>query len=217
MTATLQVQGLSKRFGQRSVVADVTLSASGGDVLGILGDNGSGKSTVIRMIGGVLRPSSGTVDLVVEGIPVESGQRSQACGIVAPYLAFYDEFSPFELLSLDQRLHGLPPARREASMQVLEQVGLADRCHDTVRTFSSGMRQRVAIALAIHRQPPLLLLDEPSVTLDRIGRTILETAIDLQRRRGAITLLATNDDRERSLCTTTYTVRSVSPRRSSSS
>jgi heme exporter protein A len=187
-------KGLSKRFDQRQVLKDVNVECTAGTVTGIVGLNGSGKSTLLKILGGLLRPDVGTVT---------TSPETPSLGMVAPYLNVYDEFSAEELLRLQYRLRGR--AIDLASVHAtLDRVGLSDRSSDLVRTLSSGLRQRVMLALAVHMEPDVLLLDEPSVTLDAAGRTTVHTEIVLAQERGCVVILATNDNEERDWCT--YTV-----------
>lgn len=205
MSRTLIVTGLGKRFGTRDIIRGVNLTINGGECVGIIGDNGSGKSTLLRMLAGVLTPDAGTVRLNIGDAAITQSDLPQHVGYVAPYLRLYDEFTPIELLHMHARWHGLHADPAEVAA-VLSRVGLEDRMHDGIRTFSSGMQQRVTIAVAVHCNPDLLILDEPSVTLDRRGRGILEAEIARIRAMGSIVVLATNDDRERSLCSSLFNV-----------
>ncbi|HBB24964.1 MAG TPA: heme ABC exporter ATP-binding protein CcmA [Bacteroidetes bacterium] len=199
MTASLHVRGLCKRYASRWVVRDVELSATSGNVIGIVGNNGSGKSTLVKMIAGVLRPTSGTVTLTLNNSVVAPADVPQLCGMVAPYLQIYDEFTPIELLHLHAQLHGRTLEASDVDA-TLGRVGLDHVASHPVRSFSSGMRQRASLAIAVSLSPALLLLDEPGVTLDEAGRTALAECISLARKQGSVVILATNDDRERSLC-----------------
>lgn len=199
MNVTLEVRGLSKRYSRRRVVEDLHLQAASGQVLGLLGANGSGKSTVIKMIAGLVRPDSGSIHLRIDDTDIDHRLVSNYCGLVAPYLTLYDEFSPLELLHLHAELHGrlTEPGRSEL---LLEMLGLDTVSSRTIRDFSSGMRQRLTIAIALSLRPPLLLLDEPGVTLDDPGRSALAACITNARQDGSVIILATNDDREQGLC-----------------
>ena len=199
MNTTLDVRGLSKRYSRRRVVEDLHLQASSGQVLGLVGANGSGKSTVIKMIAGLVRPDAGSVHLRLDDADIDQSKVHEHCALVAPYLELYDEFSPLELLHLHAELHGRS-TDNDRSAHLLEVLGLTSVSSRTVRSFSSGMRQRVAIAIALSLRPPLLLLDEPGVTLDEAGRSALAACITNARQDGSVIILATNDDRERSLC-----------------
>lgn len=197
---TFSLSNIYKSYVGRTVLRNISIRAQAGEVVGILGANGSGKSTLMRVIAGILRPDSGTVSLNINSVLIDAGERPLQCGFVAPYLQVYDEFSPTELMTMHAHLHGKQISAQQ-TIEVLTRVGLLDRMSEQVRTFSSGMRQRVTIALATCLEPPLLLLDEPSTTLDQHGREILVAEIAAHRQRGGIVFLATNDGRERNLCT----------------
>lgn len=207
MKRSLIASDIHKRLGARTILRGITMQAIGGDCVGVIGDNGSGKSTFVRIMAGILTPDKGTVSLRVNDTDIPVEHMPQRVGYVAPYLRLYDEFTATELLHLHARLHGVTVSD-DGVQATLERVGLGARRTDIVRTFSSGLQQRVAIALAVHLMPDILVLDEPSVTLDRAGRDVLEAEIIRQREAGSIILLATNDDRERSLCTTFVNVSS---------
>jgi ABC-2 type transport system ATP-binding protein len=162
----LELRGLTKRFGDFVAVEDMDLEVRRGDVYGFLGPNGSGKSTTIRMILGLVRPTAGEVRIF--GRPAAGPrERAKVAGFVeAP--GFYEYLSALDNLRLlaaaDLRRDGSPPIRR-----VLETVGLWERRRDRVRAYSQGMKQRLAIAAALLREPEFLVLDEPTNGLDPGG------------------------------------------------
>ena len=162
----LELEDLTKRFGNFVAVEDLNLVVSRGDVYGFLGPNGSGKSTTIRMILGLVRPTSGEVRIF--GSPAAGPeQRAKMAGFVeAP--GFYEYLSARDNLRLlaaaDRRGDKASPLGR-----VLKIVGLSDRGRDRVRTYSQGIKQRLAIAAALLREPEFLVLDEPTNGLDPGG------------------------------------------------
>ena len=162
----LELEGLTKRFGDFVAVEGLDLAVRRGDVYGFLGPNGSGKSTTIRMILGLVRPTSGEIRIF--GRPAAGPkERAKMAGFVeAP--GFYEYLSARDNLRLlaaaDRRGDKAPPLGR-----VLEIVGLSDRARDRVRTYSQGMKQRLAIASALLREPEFLVLDEPTNGLDPGG------------------------------------------------
>lgn len=192
---TLRAENVSKQYGSRRVIEDITVAISTSTILSITGSNGSGKSTLMLMLAGVLRPDKGTISLDTASATVEREELPFHVGLVSPAMNIYGEFTPTELLELQAKLRG-QRLDKEYSASVLDRVGLSSRKSDPVRTFSSGLRQRVLIALAICPRPTVLLLDEPSITLDEAGREIVEKEIQLQAQTG-IVVVATNDDRER--------------------
>ena len=162
----LELRALTKRFGNFAAVEDLSLEVGRGDVYGFLGPNGSGKSTTIRMILGLVRPTAGEVRIF--GRPATGpAQRANVAGFVeAP--GFYGYLSGRDNLRLlaaaDRRGDKSPPIQR-----VLETVDLAGRAKDKVKTYSQGMKQRLAIASALLREPEFLVLDEPTNGLDPGG------------------------------------------------
>lgn len=198
--ASLRAVNVSKTYGWRSVLNNVSIEAHSGQCLCIAGPNGSGKSTFLKILCGLLRYDSGSVESVINNDVISDVRRPFHIGMVAPYLQVYDEFTPAELIQLQQRMHG-EHSDRDHVLQTLARVGLADRADETVRTLSSGLRQRVILALAIHRKPAFLMLDEPTNTLDAEGRQIVEREVQLHQQRNGVVVIATNDDWEKQLCT----------------
>lgn len=192
--------GIEKNFTfGKSVfgVADVELS--NGDLLGITGENGAGKSTLVRILCGVLSPSKGLVSLTVNAESIDREYFHRYIGLVSPYLNLYEEFTAWEHLSLTAKLRGIE-FEEDFCAQSLEQFSLYNRRHDSIRTFSSGMKQRLKYALAIQHKPPILILDEPSANIDAVGVAAVLRLIERQTSYGGGVLLATNEERESSLC-----------------
>lgn len=196
---SLRAENVSKRFGSRDVLRDISCLLRSGSITGIVGANGSGKSTLAKVLSGVLRPDAGIVELSMGDSIIERADIPFHCGFVAPYLSLYDEFTPIELLELHGALHS-KQFSRESINDVLVRVGLEVRGNSRVRTFSSGMRQRVALALAVSHEPAVLVLDEPSTTLDEDGRRMLSVEVLRAAERGAIVIIASNDTREIEMC-----------------
>lgn len=208
-TTILSALGVGKSFSNREVLCNVSCTVSAGQVLAIVGPNGSGKSTLMRILAGVLRPDAGTISCIVNGSDVPRTDHYQHVGLVAPYLNIYDEFTAAELLHLQMRLRQRRSAAEvhtDSIEATLASVGLTSRMHDPIRSLSSGLRQRILVAQAIHHRPAVLLLDEPTVTLDEAGRELVRHHVEAHAQRGGVVCIATNDERERSWCTTEYSV-----------
>ena len=163
----LRAAGLSKRYGKRQVVDGVDLEVRRGDVFGFLGPNGAGKSTTIRMLTGLVRPDAGTVAILGHDLHRRPQQALARVGAVVEAPELYPHLSGDQNLAVLAALSGgaSPERRRE----VLRLVGLEGRAHDRVRTYSHGMKQRLALAQALLPQPELILLDEPTNGLDPGG------------------------------------------------
>lgn len=161
----LEVRGLTKKFGEFVAVEDLSLAVRRGDVYGFLGPNGSGKSTTIRTILGLIKPTSGEVRVFGRTVGGPGGREGMAGFVDSP--GFYGYLSARDNLKLlaaaDKRKKDPPLAR------VLETVGLVGREKDKVKTYSTGMKQRLAIAAALLREPEFLILDEPTNGLDPGG------------------------------------------------
>lgn len=195
----LEVHGLGHRFGHRVLFRRMEHVFEGGVTTAITGSNGSGKSTLVRILAGLIRPTKGSITLQMDGVDVDAERRPLLCGMVAPYLNVYDGFSPQENLAFLASARGLD-RREERIQKALAQVQLADRADDAVSTFSSGMLQRVRLACAILSDPPVLLLDEPTATLDTRGIDIVRGIVDDAVGRGRVVIVATNEPEEAAAC-----------------
>lgn len=168
MQQIVKVSGLTKQFGSFTAVDQLSFSVDQGDVYGFLGQNGAGKSTTIRMLLTLITPSEG--DLELFGMPLHSHRKEilQQVGAVIEKPDVYKYLSAYENLKLFARLSGIKPSH-QVLMNQLEVVGLADRAHDIVKTFSQGMKQRLGIGIALVHNPQLIILDEPTNGLDPQG------------------------------------------------
>jgi len=191
---SLILDTIAASYGARTVLRGISLTLRQGEVLVISGANGSGKSTLLRLLCGLQRPTRGTVTYEVGGTPMAPAEVRHLLGWVAPDLALYRELSALENLRFFAAVRGLRSSDAELAA-LLERVGLAGRDHDRVAAYSSGMVQRMRYAYALLHQPAVLLLDEPTVTLDERGAAMVEQVVAAQRRAG-LTIIATNDPRE---------------------
>jgi ABC-type multidrug transport system ATPase subunit len=182
----LSAQNLGKRFGPRWLFRGLQIDLEPGQCLGIQGPNGSGKSTLLKILLGLQPPSEGTL------------QRPPGRNQVGYYSiegALYANLTVQEHLELGADLRGL-----KSDLGLLQTVDLQDAAHKYVWQISTGMKTRLKLALAIQPQPELLILDEPSASLDDDGRNLVRLLIQNQKQRGAV-LLASNDPEERRLAT----------------
>lgn len=193
----LELQHLGIAYGTRQVVHDLNLVLNAGEVLIVAGTNGSGKSSLLRILCGLQRASSGQFSYSLHGTRLMREQMRSLVGWLSPDLQLYRELTALENLRFFAELRGLAIDDGELE-QRLETLGLAGRCHDVLSTFSSGMIQRMRFAFALLHDPPVLLLDEPTVTFDERGSAMCAEIITTQRQRG-ITVVATNDAREEAL------------------
>ncbi|MGX5733924.1 ATP-binding cassette domain-containing protein [Bosea thiooxidans] len=160
---------MTKRFGPRTVVDDVDLSVATGEIIGFLGPNGSGKTTTIRMICGLLRPDAGEGTVLGLDFRTQSAQIKRQVGYMTQRFSFYEDLTIAENLTFVARLYALEPVE-EAVARTLDGLGLSSRKDQLAGTLSGGWKQRLALAACIMHQPKLLLLDEPTAGVDPKAR-----------------------------------------------
>jgi heme exporter protein A len=190
----LELTNLAADYGARRVFAGVGLTLLGGETLVVAGHNGSGKSTLLRLLCGLQRPTAGHAIYYAGGQGYRPDEARHLVGWVAPDLQLYRELTALENLEFFARVRGLRRTRAELAA-LLEEVELGGRGDDLLAAYSSGMAQRLRYAYALLHAPPVLLLDEPTVTLDERGAALFARIVARQRERG-ITVIATNDPRE---------------------
>jgi ABC-2 type transport system ATP-binding protein len=171
MSNAVEIRNMVKRFGDFVAVDDVSLSVAKGEIFGFLGPNGAGKSTTIRMLCGLLTPTSG--DASVAGFNVSTDPESirRNIGYMSQKFSLYDDLTVEENINFFSGIYGVPRTERAARRQyVLDMAGLNQR-HDTLtRLLSGGWKQRLALGCAILHDPPILFLDEPTSGVDPIAR-----------------------------------------------
>jgi ABC-2 type transport system ATP-binding protein len=185
---TIDASQLSKTYGARAAVRDLTLQVARGEAFGFLGPNGAGKSTSIKMLLGLVKPTGGRALLL--GKPVGTREVRARIGFLPEHFRFYDWLSASELILFHGRLCGLADdVLRHKIPRLLERVGLGAQHDKPIRSFSKGMMQRVGLAQAIVNDPEILFLDEPTSGLDPAGRKLVREVIAEQRSRGATVFL----------------------------
>lgn len=196
---TLTVRDVSKTFNRRIIFDNIAFSLSAGESLAITGKNGSGKSTLVKILCGVLSPTLGKIAYVVNGKILDVEQAKDKIGLVSPYLQLYDEFTGLENLEILSKIRANSVPISERAGEVLRLVGLWERKNDFLRTYSSGMKQRLKYAFAMLHRPPVLILDEPTSNLDAEGIDVVKNIVQEQQKT-AILIVATNDKIEAEWC-----------------
>lgn len=194
----IDVRGLTKRYAGRAVVDDVTLQVRTGRICGFLGPNGSGKTTTIRMLCGLLTPDAGTGTCLGLDINAQANDIRRQVGYMTQKFGLYEDLSIRENLDFIGRLYELPQ-RRDAVDRTLERLGLAPRQKQLAGTLSGGWKQRLALAACLMHEPRLLLLDEPTAGVDPKARRDFWDQIHSLAAQGITVLVSTHymDEAER--------------------
>jgi ABC-2 type transport system ATP-binding protein len=197
-TLAIDVRGLNKRFGNKQVVSDLSMQVRQGEIFGFLGPNGSGKTTSIRMMCGLLTPDTGAGRCLGYDIRRESAQIKRHVGYMTQRFSFWDDLTIRENLEFIARLYQMRnrPAAVDAA---LEQLGLASRQHQLTGALSGGWKQRLALAACMLHEPRLLLLDEPTAGVDPTARRDFWDELHQLAARGISVLVSTHymDEAER--------------------
>jgi ABC-2 type transport system ATP-binding protein len=184
----LESRALRKEFGSKTAVRELTLAVPAGEVFGFLGPNGAGKTTSMKMLLGLVRPTSGDGRVLGRGLGDPRG-RSRV-GYLPEHFAFHEWLEGRELLRYHARLLGLPSRDLDALVEErLQQVDLAEAGSRRVREYSKGMKQRLGLAQALLGEPALVFLDEPTSGLDPLGRRLVRDLIRDLRERGTTVFL----------------------------
>jgi ABC-2 type transport system ATP-binding protein len=184
----IHTQSLRKEFDGKTAVRDLTLTVERGEVFGFLGPNGAGKTTSVKMLLGLVKPTSGSATVL--GIPIGQVQARKKVGFLPEHFRFHDWLSAAEFLRLHAELYAIPAkSSHQRIPELLERVGLAEHAGQKLRTFSKGMLQRVGLAQALLDDPALVFLDEPTSGLDPVGRRMVRDIIRELREGGTAVFL----------------------------
>ena len=186
--AAIETEALRKVFGDHAAVKGLTLQVSQGEVFGFLGPNGAGKTTSIKMLLGLVTPTSGKANLL--GAPIGDRATLARIGFLPEHFRFQDWMTASEFLVLNGELLGMDgQALKKRRDELLERVGLAPFRNKQLRTFSKGMLQRIGLAQALLNHPALVFLDEPTSGLDPVGRRLVRDVVHELRNEGTCVFL----------------------------
>jgi len=201
MTVAIQCEQLTKRFGQRVAVNSLTLSVPKGSIYGFLGPNGSGKSTTIRMLCGLLTPTSGTGTVLGFDVMTQSEEIKQRIGYMSQKFSLYEDLSVEENLDFYAGVYQLSPTqRKQRKAELIEMAGLKGREKQLAGSLSGGWKQRLALSCALLHNPELLILDEPTAGVDPVSRRIFWDVIHELAKQGITVLVTTHYMDEAQTC-----------------
>jgi ABC-type multidrug transport system ATPase subunit len=195
----IHLTAASKRFNKEWIFSNLDFSFVDGQHYALIGNNGSGKSTLLQIIAGYIGLTKGQINWVNKsGQSIDSSNIYQHISIAAPYLELVEELTALEQIAFHQQFKPLEPALKP--IDILEKIGLGNAADKQIRNFSSGMKQRLKLALAIFDQAPILLLDEPSSNLDQEGIQTYHQLMQAYAMHKLI-IVASNDSQEYQFCT----------------
>ncbi|MCF8010981.1 MAG: ABC transporter ATP-binding protein [Clostridiales bacterium] len=200
MPYTIEISELTKRFGDIYAVNNLSFKVEQGTIFGVLGPNGSGKSTTIRMLCGLMHPTSGSGRVLGYDIVSGAEQIKENIGYMNQKFSLYEDLTVIENMHFFGRIYGLSPREtREHLSKLKEEMQLDVRENQLVQTLSGGWKQRLALACAFLHRPRLLILDEPTAGVDPVSRRLFWQILDDLRKRGITILVTTHymDEAER--------------------
>jgi len=195
MNIIIETNKLQRTFGEHKAVDEITFHVKQGEVFGLLGPNGAGKTTTVRLLNGILPPSSGTAHVFGFDPSVHGESIRRKTGVLTETPALYDRLSARENLEFFGTLQGIPETDLKYRVDdMLDFFELSMRAKDKVETYSKGMKQRLALARALIHKPPLLFLDEPTSGLDpEAAQQVNDLIANLKKQNGQTAVLATHN------------------------
>ena len=189
----ISVEKIRVRFGERTVIEDVSFAVDAGEIVGLLGPNGAGKTTTLSVLSTLVQPQAGTATVAGHRVDRDSAEVRRVIGRVPQSIALYPTMTARENAQFFARLSGLPrSASRRAADDVLALVGLEDRADEIVATYSGGMQRRLNLACGLVNAPSVILLDEPTVGVDPQSRERIFAAVQTRANAGAAVLYSTH-------------------------
>lgn len=191
MESVLKTCNLTKQYKENTAVDSLNMNILKGDIYGLLGENGAGKTTIMRMILGLIKPTNGSVELFGEELTEDKKHILARVGSIIEFPGFYGNLTAVENLNIHRKLMGIPDESR--IREVLEIVGLTEVANKMAKDFSLGMKQRLGIARALLHNPEFLVLDEPTNGLDPMGiMEIRKLILDLSKKRHITVLISSH-------------------------
>jgi ABC-type multidrug transport system ATPase subunit len=194
----IELESISKSYNRHLLFSGLNVKIDSESPLAILGGNGSGKSTLLKIISGAAMPSAGSVRFLQDGKAISEEEKYRHISITAPYMELIEEFSVMEMLRFYTSLKSLKNGMRQSDL--LERIWLADSADKEVRLLSSGMKQRLKLALAIFADAPILLLDEPLSNLDERGRAWYKAEMQALGNQKLVVVCSNSVEDEYSMC-----------------
>ncbi|GIV90903.1 MAG: ABC transporter [Chloroflexus sp.] len=202
-SVAIRTHNLTRTFGAIRAVDQLTLDVRQGEIFGFLGPNGSGKTTTIRLLLGLLQPDAGQIEVLGFAVPQQASEVRMHTGTLLEHSGLYERLSAADNLDYYGRIWRIPASqRRERIRELLVQVGLWERRHEPVKMWSRGMKQKLAIARALLHRPQLIFLDEPTAGLDPIAAAAFRDDLRALAEREGVTVFLTthNLDEAEKLC-----------------
>ena len=193
MTDALSIRGLSKTFGGKVAVDDLSLTVRAGELYALLGPNGAGKTTTLRMVAGLLKPNAGQISVFGRDVLAEPAEAKRIIAWAPDEPMLYDRLTPLEYLEFVAGLWGVAPAQAQAKAEeLLKWLGLWENRGERCEGFSRGMKQKTALAGALIHDPQLLILDEPLTGLDAAVARQVKDLLQERVKAGATVILTTH-------------------------
>ena len=198
---SLTAELVNKTFGRRLIFSNISFKLNSSTIFGISGPNGSGKSTLVKIIANLISPSAGKLLHNLNGKEIKPEKLHNHIGLVSPYLVLYDEFTAYENLNYFSEIRGISFDKEKVD-NLLNKFLLFNRKDDLVKTYSSGMKQRLKFIFALMHSPQLLILDEPTSNLDDEGKEVVYELIKEEGNKN-IVIIASNEKTDLKLCSET--------------
>ncbi len=193
LAPAIEIRDLRKLYGSKAAVDGLSLTVPRGSFFGFLGPNGAGKSTTIRMLTGLIPPTSGSIELLGMPIPEQEIDIKKRIGLVPDESLLFDRLTGAEFLEFVGRMYGLArPVAKERASELLGLFELADQPRKLIAEYSKGMRKRVAMAASLIHRPELFLMDEPFEGVDAVGARLMKDILLDQVRHGATIFLTSH-------------------------